>query len=96
MASELTPDSLDAILRVRRAARHAELLAQAKGKWTWKSIIAGILLLALTVFLMRSKIERQDVIYAMLLLMLIASWADDRLSRRLDAIVKLLEDRGEA
>ena len=95
MANELDAATLDAILRSRRIARKAGLLAQAKGKWAWKSVVAGICILALTGLFWRSKNMSQELFYAMMLLFLVASWSEDRLSRRLDAIVRLLEDPAE-
>jgi hypothetical protein len=94
MATEPNAAILDATVRARRVARQAKLLDQAKGKWTWQSIIGGVALLALAVLFIRSN-PTPDVGFAVTLLFAFLTWSDGRVSRRLDAIVRLLEERAE-
>src|SRR5262245_12068509 len=95
MATELDVAILDATVKARRVARQAKLLEQAKGKWTWQSILGGVVLLVLAELYIRFD-PNQDAIYAMMLLAFVfLGWGENRISRRLDAIVRLLEERAE-
>ena len=96
MASELDAVRMDAVLKARKVARRADLLAQARGRWTWKSVVGGVLLLGLVTWFWRATSVSQEVFYAMTILFLGACWSEDRTSRRLDAIVRLLEEPREA
>jgi hypothetical protein len=96
MASELEVVRMDAVLKARKVARQADLLAQARGKWTWKSVVGGVLILGLATWFWRRTNISQEVFYAMTILFLGACWSEERTSHRLDAIVRLLEEPRDA
>jgi LPXTG-motif cell wall-anchored protein len=96
MATDVTPATLDAVMRSRRIARHAELLEEAKGKENWISVLGGLLLLGLLWFSYRRSSGGFEMGTAVFFAFCIASWVEGRISRRLTAIVKLLEEQSSS
>jgi hypothetical protein len=94
MATELDLRTLDAILKARRVKERADLLEQARGKWTWRSVVPGVCLSVLATVLVLTKnfSPAPGVLPAFIFILLVASLAESRTSARLDAIAKLLQE----
>jgi hypothetical protein len=95
MASEPNPVELDAILAARKISRRVELLERARGKETWISVLGGVLLLGL-LWWSAQTMGGPQVASAIFFAFCVAGWVENRLSRRLDAIVKLMEEQRES
>ena len=98
MTFELDPAALDAISKARRVKRRAELRDRASGRWTWRSVVAGICIVAGWWLWSRWLDARHidlGLVPLIAFLSVAGSLAEARTSRRLDAILELL-DEGEA
>jgi len=96
MATVLDPLALDAIARARRVKRRAELRDRASGRWTWKSALVGASIVA-GWWLWSRWLDAQRVDLGLVPLIAFLSVAgglsEARTSRRLDAILELLDER---
>ncbi len=95
MASDPNPAMLDAILAARKVSRRTELLERARGKETWISILGGTLLVGLLWWSAQS-MGGPKVAAAIFFAFGVAGVVEHRISRRLDAIVKLIEEQGSS
>jgi hypothetical protein len=95
MATELDPLALEAIVRARRVKRRADLRERAKGRWTWRSAVGVICIAAGWLLWSRWLEARHDLglFPFTILLAIAASLSEVRTSKRLDAILELLDDR---
>jgi len=92
MATEPHLTELDGVMAARGVARRAQLLDRARGKETWISVLGGVLLLGL-LWWSAEKMGGPQIASAVFFAFCVAGWVENRLSRRLDAVVKLLEEQ---
>lgn len=96
MATEVDPRALDAVVRARKVKRHAELLEQARGTWTWRTAVVGICLLAATWLYLRITNFSPAVLPAIIVVSVFGSLSEARTSKRIDAILQLLEEADQS
>jgi hypothetical protein len=93
---------VEARLRARRAERRAELLKEARDhgrRFWWSNVLLWMFFVLLGVVWLwwrEPPPEGPDTFTPMLWLFVLIIWLEDRLSRRLDAVVKLLEEDSAA
>ncbi len=96
METQLDVLAVDAVLKARRVKRRAELRDLAAGRWTWRSAVVGIGIAAVWWLWSRWLDARHldlGLIPLIAFLTIVAGLTDARTSRRLDAILELLEER---
>jgi len=93
MPTELDSRNLDAVLRANKIRRHAELLQQARRTWPWQ-LVLFLVMWSVAFFWLdwRSSWTNSSVFTAILLSYFVSVGFYTVASRRMDAIVKLLED----
>jgi len=95
MVGDLDAAGMNAVLTSRRVVRMAKLMEQARGRRTWRSIVVGACLFAgVIAFFTWAKLGVEFYVGVMLFTS-VAGWTEAHTARRLNAIVRILEEQHE-